>query len=281
MIGYGAMLVEGFVSVMALIAACSLFPQDYFAINCSRDSFAALMMNPVNLNDLSNMVHENITARPGGAVSLAVGIAQIFSNIPGMKQMMGFAYHFIIMFEALFILTTVDAGTRVARYITQDIAGKVIKPFGNTKWIPGVLFTSALVVLAWGYLVYNGDIATIWPMFGVANQLLATAALAIGTTVILRSNKKPAYAMVTFIPMIFMFVTTVTAGVMNILINYLPKKTFNGYLNSILSAVMLILVVIIVADCFVKWYGYYRKGIPPVRINPRISGMEAAPELPD
>jgi carbon starvation protein len=262
MIGYGAMLIEGFVSVMALIAATSLFPQDYFAINCSKNSFAALMMNPVNLNELSKMVQENITARPGGAVSLAVGMAQIFSNIPGFKQLMGFFYHFIIMFEALFILTTVDAGTRVARYITQDIAGKVFKPIGNRKWYPGVLITSGFVVFAWGYLVYNGDIATIWPMFGVANQLLATAALAIGTSIILRNNKKSSYALITFIPMIFMFVTTVTASVMNIFINYLPKRTFNGYLNAVLSGIMLFLVVIIVCDCFVKWYGYYKKGIP-------------------
>ncbi len=281
MIGYGAMLMEGFVSVMALIAATSLFPQDYFAINCTKDSFAALMMTPVNLNDLSKMVQENITARPGGAVSLAVGMAQIFSNIPGMKQLMGFLYHFIIMFEALFILTTVDAGTRVARYITQDIAGKVIKPMGNRKWLPGILITSALVVLAWGYLVYNGDIGTIWPMFGVANQLLATAALAIGTSVILRNNKKPAYALITFIPMVFMFATTVTAGAMNIFINYLPKKNFNGYLNAGLSGIMLILVVIIVGDCFVKWFGYYKKGIPPVRISPLTGVLEPSLEVPD
>ncbi|MGA2142837.1 MAG: carbon starvation protein A [Brevinematales bacterium] len=272
MIGFGAMLMEGFVSVMALIAATSLFPQDYFAINCSKDSFAALMMTPVNLNDLSKMVQENITARPGGAVSLAVGMAQIFSNIPGLRQLMGFFYHFIIMFEALFILTTVDAGTRVARYITQDIAGRVIKPFGDRKWYPGVLISSAIVVLAWGYLVYNGDIATIWPMFGVANQLLATAALAIGTSVILRSNKKPLYALVTFIPMLFMFVTTVSAAVMNIFINYLPRKNFNGYLNAFLSGIMLILVVIIVSDCFVKWIGYYRKGIPA--LPPDIQAQE-------
>ncbi len=279
MIGYGAMLIEGFVSVMALIAATSLFPADYFAINCSKESFAALMMTPVNLNNLSVMVQENITARPGGAVSLAVGMAQIFSGIPGMKQLMGYWYHFIIMFEALFILTTIDAGTRVARYITQDIAGKAVKKLGDRKWVPGVVITSGLVVLCWGYLVYNGDISSIWPMFGVANQLLATAALAIGTSVILRNNKKIHYALITFIPMLFMFVTTVTAGVMNIFINYLPKKSFNGNLNALLSAIMLVLVVIIVGDCFVKWYGYLRKGVPGVKIP--ILTIEPSLEVPD
>ncbi len=136
MIGYGAMLVEGFVAIMALIAATALFPGDYFAINCTPAVFHKLGMAVSNLPVLSSMVHENITGRPGGAVSLAVGMAQIFSGIPGMKNLMGYWYHFAIMFEALFILTTVDAGTRVARYITQEIAGRFYKPFSNTKWIP-------------------------------------------------------------------------------------------------------------------------------------------------
>ena len=253
MIGYGAMLLEGLVAIMALIAATVLEPADYFAINCTPEVFQHLGLQIVNLPVLSSLVQENITGRPGGAVSLAVGMAQIFSGIPGMKNLMGYWYHFAIMFEALFILTTVDTGTRVARYITQEIIGKFIKPVGNPKWLPGIIFTSALVVSAWGYLVYNGDIATIWPMFGVANQLLATTALIIGTTVILSRGKKLWYALITFVPLLFMLATTVDASVENIFFNYLPKQTFNGYLNAFLSAVMLVLVLIIVIDSSVKW----------------------------
>jgi carbon starvation protein len=186
-------------------------------------------------------------------------MAQIFSGIPGMKNLMGYWYHFAIMFEALFILTTIDTGTRVARYITQEILGKAIKPFENPKWLPGIIITSALVVFGWGYLVYNGDISTIWPMFGVANQLLATTALAIGTTIIMKSNKNKKYALVTFLPMLFMLATTVTAGVENIFGNYLLQQNFNGNLNAILSAVMLILVGIIVTDSFIKWFFYIKE----------------------
>jgi len=248
MIGFGAMLVEGFVAIMALIAACSLFPGDYFAINCSPEVFKQLGMNIQNLPVLSSMVNENITGRPGGAVSLAVGMAQIFSGLPGMKHLMSYWYHFAIMFEALFILTTVDTGTRVARYITQEVFGKVYKPLGNRKWKPGIIITSFLVVFAWGYLVYNGDISTIWPMFGVANQLLATIALIVGTSIILKNNKKKYYALITFLPMLFMLVTTVTAGLQNIFGNYLPQGTFNGYLNAILSIIMIFLVCVIVID---------------------------------
>jgi carbon starvation protein len=259
MIGYGAMLIEGFVAIMALIAATVLFPGDYFAINTAPAVFAGLKMSVVNIDALSKMVQENIVGRPGGAVSLAVGMAQIFSGIPGMKSLMGYWYHFAIMFEALFILTTIDAGTRVARYITQEILGKAIKPFGDTKWKTGIMITSAMVVFSWGYLVYNGDISTIWPMFGVANQLLATVALIIGTSVILRNNNRKLYALITFLPMLFMLATTVTAGLQNIFYNYLPQNTFNGNLNAFLSIVMLILVVIIVIDSSIKWFFYLKE----------------------
>ncbi|MDD5594458.1 MAG: carbon starvation protein A [Candidatus Margulisbacteria bacterium] len=259
MIGYGAMLVEGFVAIMALIAATVLVPADYFAINCRPEVFQKLGMTIVNLPVLSQLVQENIVGRPGGAVSLAVGMSQIFAGIPGMKNLMGYWYHFAIMFEALFILTTIDAGTRVARYIAQDIFGKVYKPLSDHRWLPGVILTSALVVLAWGYLVYNGDIATIWPMFGVANQLLATTALAIGTTIIMNHNKNKLFGLITFLPMLFMLATTVDAAIENIFGNYLPQQTFNGYLNAALSAVMLILVMIIVVDCAVKWFFYLKE----------------------
>ncbi|MCX5750840.1 MAG: carbon starvation protein A [Candidatus Saganbacteria bacterium] len=259
MIGYGAMLVEGFVAIMALIAATVLIPGDYFAINCKPEVFAKLGMQISNLPILSQMVQENITGRPGGAVSLAVGMAQIFSGIPGMKHLMGYWYHFAIMFEALFILTTIDAGTRVARYIMQDVLGRFFKPIGNQKWIPGINLTSALVVFAWGYLLYHGEISTIWPMFGVANQLLATAALVIGTTIILKSNKNKWYGLITFLPMLFMLATTVTASLENIFENYLPQRSLHGNLNALLSGIMLVLVAIIVIDSFIKWYFYLKE----------------------
>jgi carbon starvation protein len=257
-IGYGAMLIEGFVALMALIAATSLIPADYFAINCSPEVFKKLGLEVVNLPILSQLVQENIAGRPGGAVSLAVGMAQIFSGIPGMSGLMSYWYHFAIMFEALFILTTVDTGTRVARYITQELMGKAYKPFRDQKWVPGIIIASALVVVAWGYLVYNGDIATIWPMFGVANQLLATTALIIGTSIIMKNNKNKWYGLITFLPMLFMLVTTVDASIENIFYNYLPQQTFNGNLNALLSAIMLVLVLVIVIDSFSKWYGYLR-----------------------
>jgi carbon starvation protein len=189
---------------------------------------------------------------------------------------MGYWYHFVIMFEALFILTTVDTGTRVARYITQDIAGKFYKPLGNTKWMPGIIITSFFVVFAWGYLVYNGDIASIWPMFGVANQLLATAALVIGTTIILKLNKNKKYALITFLPMLFMLVTTVAAGIENVFVNYLPQHTFKGNLNAALSIIMLILVMIIVIDSSIKWIVYLKEHRMKTL---RAKGKDAAMEL--
>jgi len=260
LIGYGAMLVEAFVAIMALVAATTLIPADYFAINCSPAVFAKLGMTVQNLPALSQMVQENVTGRPGGAVSLAVGMAQIFSGLPLMKNLTAYWYHFAIMFEAMFILTTIDAGTRVARYITQDIAGRFLPPFRDRRWWPGIILTSFLVVASWGYLVYNGDIASIWPMFGVANQLLATTALVIGTTIILKNNKNKLLALICFLPMLFMLITTVTAGLENIFGNYLPQQSFTGNLNAFLSIIMLVLVAVIVLDSFVKWWIYLKHG---------------------
>ena len=178
-IGYGAMLMEGLVGIVALVASSSLFPQDYFAINLSPEKFAALGMTPQNLEFLSREVGESIAGRPGGAVSLAVGFAQIFSGIPGMAGLMSYWYHFAIMFEALFILTTIDTGTRVARFLVQEFGGRAWKRFEITNWLPGTLISTGLVVMAWAYFIWTGSISTIWPMFGTANQLLAGVALAV------------------------------------------------------------------------------------------------------
>ncbi|MFA5096743.1 MAG: carbon starvation protein A [Candidatus Omnitrophota bacterium] len=245
LIGFGAMLVESVVSIMALIAATVLLPGDYFAINVPVDVFQKLGLSTVHLSEIERMTGEALAGRTGGAVSLAAGMSVILSAIPGMKGLMGYWYHFAIMFEALFILTTVDTGTRVARYIFEELfkLTNPRRPIGKTVW--GVMLSAGLITFLWGYLVYNGEISTIWPMFGVANQLLATLALLVGTLFILRHTKKWKYGLITFLPALFMFVTTVTAGIMNVTENYLPKHTFQGNLNAALSVIMIVLVVIV------------------------------------
>jgi len=263
-IAVGSMLAEAMVSILALIAATSLFPLDYFQINVSPEKFAqilpqlqALGFHESNLTQLSAEVGEKIAGRPGGAVSLAVGMAQIFSSLPGLNGLMSYWYHFAIMFEALFILTTVDAGTRIARFITQEALGKVYAPFGRTNWLPGNLFTSFLVVLAWGYFIYTGTVSTIWPMFGVANQLLATLALAIGTSYLINHGKRK-YIWVTLLPMSFVGITTITGGVMNLFNIYIPQISqeatrIQGFVNTTLTAVILVCVILILVEAVSKW----------------------------
>jgi len=251
LIGYGSMLVEGIVSILALIAATVLIPADYFAINIPEKVFITLGYTPQYLSEIEKMVGETLAGRTGGAVSLAAGMSVILSSIPGMKSMMGYWYHFAIMFEALFILTTVDTGTRVARYILQEIIKPVNKKLGSGTWLPGIFITGGIISFSWGYLVYMGDISTIWPMFGVANQLLATVALIFGTVYILQNTGKWKYALITFLPALFMFVTTITASLMNILYNYLPKQNWT---NASLSVIMLVLVLIIFIEAMRKLY---------------------------
>jgi carbon starvation protein len=254
LIGFGAMLVEAFVSIMALIAATVLLPGDYFAINVPGSVFHKLGLSVTNLAEIERMTGEALAGRTGGAVSLAAGMSVILSSVPGMKHLMGYWYHFAIMFEALFILTTVDTGTRVARYIFEELI-KLANPRSRAiKSLGGIILSGGIISLLWGYLVYNGDISTIWPMFGVANQLLATLALLVGTLYILKKTNNWRYGLITFVPSIFMFITTVVAGILNIADNYLPKHNFQGNLNAGLSAVMIILVVIIFIESLRKIY---------------------------
>jgi carbon starvation protein len=263
-IGYGAMLVEGFVAVMALIAATILMPGDYLAINTKLpfDSIAALGFPVDRVTEFSKMVGTDIVGRPGGAVSLAVGMASIFSNLPGMKSLMPYWYNFALMFEALFILTTVDAGTRVARFLLQELGSNVYKPLLKTGWLLGNVVTSFLVVSAWGYLIYSGNISTIWPMFGVANQLLAAIAFGIGTTVIVKSGKLK-YAWVTFVPMLFMFTTTLTASWK--LIEMFRNKAsyalshaeaFTFKMDAFLVSLMAALAITVLIDMLYRLYWY-------------------------
>jgi carbon starvation protein len=240
------MLVEGFVAIMALVSACVLIPADYFAINTLPEVYNKLGMTPVQLGDLSQAVQEQVQGRPGGAVSLAVGMAYIFSAIPAMKGFMAYWYHFAIMFEAVFILTAVDAGTRVGRFFLQEMLGKVIPKFGEVKWVPGILLTSFFFTFAWGYLIYGGDISTIWPLFGMSNQLLAASALIIGTVLIIRLGRAK-YAWVTFVPGLFMAFVTMIAGYENVVFNYLPK---GKYLLTVLSIIIMILMLMVLIGAF-------------------------------
>jgi carbon starvation protein len=269
-IAVGSMLTEGAVSVMALIAATSLLPLDYFQINVPVEKLQAILpklhamgFTESRIDQLSASVGENIIGRTGGAVSLGVGMAYIFSSIPGMKHLMSYWYHFAIMFEALFILTTIDAGTRIGRFLLQEAFGKVYKPFQRTDWLPGNLLASILIVFSWAYFIYTGSVATIWPMFGTANQLLATIALAVATSYIINRGKAK-YSWVTIVPMTFVGVTTVTAAILNIKNIYLPQviipATFvPGIINLILTVSILICVVIIFYNAIPKWITAFRR----------------------
>ena len=269
-IAVGSMLAEGMVSIMALIAAASLHPLDYFQINVSAEKFAQILpqlqamgFTQTELPKLAAEVGENIAGRTGGAVSLAVGMAQIFSAIPGLDKLMSYWYHFAIMFEALFILTTIDAGTRVARFILQELLGKFYKPFSQTNWLPGNLISSGIVVFFWGYFIYTGSVSTIWPMFGSANQLLATIALTIGTSYIINQGKAK-YAWVTLVPLAFVGITTLIAGVMNIIGIYIPQLSVpalfvQGLINLVLTVIIILSVVIILKDAIPGWARGYRE----------------------
>ena len=258
-IGYGAMLFEGLVAVMALTAATALQPGDYFAINTSPAVFSTLGMSTVHLPDLQAQVGEIVAGRPGGAVSLAIGMADIFSKLPGMRGLMAYWYHFAIMFEALFILTTIDAGTRVARFVLQEFVGRAWKPFARPNWVPASVVSTTLIVLAWAYFIWTGSIDTIWPMFGIANQLLGAVALAVGTTIIINIGRSK-YAWVTFVPLCFVATTTLTAGYQSIRDNFWPKAVglnpalhVQGYVDSACTVIMMICVVIILISAARRW----------------------------
>ncbi len=251
-IAYGAMLVEGLVGITSLLAASALFPGDYFAINVPPEKFAALGIEMRNLPDLARDIGEQLQGRTGGGVSLAVGMAQIFSALPGMNSLISYWYHFAIMFEALFILTTIDTGTRVARFLVQEFIGKFYSDFERPDWLPASIIATILVVSGWAYFIYTGSVSTIWPMFGIANQLLAVVALAVGTSVIINSGRQR-YAWVTITPMLFVATTTLSAGYMSITEIFLPQMSFQGYLNTSLTIIMMACAFVVLCDCALRW----------------------------
>lgn len=254
-VGYGAMLVEGFVALMALIAACTLMPGDYFAINTPVAAYEAFLAKhpelvTVDLNHFMERIGIDLHGRTGGAVSLAVGMAHIFDSIPFMDDVMAYWYNFAIMFEAVFILTAIDAGTRVGRFFLQEMMGNVIPQFKDKNWLPGILISSFLFTFAWGYLVYTGNVSSIWPLFGISNQLLAACGLIVCTTMLIRMDRGK-YALCTAIPGIFMAVITFWAGYEQVFNMYMPKQQ---YLLAGLAIFAMILMLIVFIGAFVKWY---------------------------
>jgi carbon starvation protein len=230
-IGYGAMLLESFVGVMAMVAACSMTPGVYFAINSPASivgitpagaattiSQWGFPLTAQTMTDLARLVGEKtLLNRAGGAPSLAVGMAQIFSNTIGGERLLGIWYHFAIMFEALFVLTVLDGGTRVGRFMVQELGGRLWKPFARTSWLPGSMLSSAVIVGAWGYFLYQGvidplgGINSLWPLFGISNQLLGVVALVVATTILMKMGRLR-WLWVTMIPMAALITITMTAG---------------------------------------------------------------------
>jgi len=312
-IGYGAMCLESFVAIMAMISASVLQPGVYFAVNSAAgvigstpEAATATVSSwgfPVSLKEMQHLARSvgerSLFSRTGGAPSLALGMAHIFSNWGGGQSVLGFWYHFAIMFEALFILTIIDAGTRVGRFMLQDLLGHVWKPLKRTSWLPGATLTSALVVVSWGYFLYQGvldplgGIQSLWPLFGIANQLLAGIALSVATTIIVKMHRAK-YCWITGIPLLWLLIVTFTATFQKIfslnprigflsyaahLETILDTNTvhprvlaetrgliFNARLDAVLCGLFLVLVVTILFDSLRVWARILR-GIHETRIT--------------
>jgi carbon starvation protein len=294
MIGYGGMLMESFVAIMAMIAACVLEPGVYFAVNSPAGVVGAAPAAavatisgwgfPVTVEQMEMLAHEmgetSLFARTGGAPSLALGMANIFSKLSG-GSLLALWYHFAIMFEALFILTTLDAGTRVARFMLQDMLGNFFPRLGKTSWYPGVILTSTVVVAAWGYFLYQGTrdplggINSMWPLFGIANQMLAAIALCVATTILVKSPQ-PRHALITGIPLLWLVAVTSSAAWLKIfspsprlgflahaadlqtkldagqlpaaLAAQAPRLIFNDHLNAGLTLLFLVIAWVVVVE---------------------------------
>jgi len=289
MVGYGAMMAESMVAIMAMIAACVLQPGTYFAINspsgivgAAPEAAATTISNwgfPITAGEMHSLAQavgeQTLYNRTGGAPAFAVGMAHIFANSLGGQAVMALWYHFAIMFEALFILTVLDAGTRVGRFMIQDALGHVWKPIGRTSWYPSVLATSALIVAAWGYFLWQGvkdplgGINSLWPLFGIANQLLATVALCVATTIIIKMHKAR-YASVTLLPLVWLVSVTFTASLhkmfdANPRIGFLSharqlaatggnaRLIFNDRLDAFVTGILIVMVAMILLESMLEW----------------------------
>jgi carbon starvation protein len=273
-VGYGAMLIEGVVGIMALIAAASMAPGDYFAINTppavyQNLTFQGVDHEPVNVHNVEAAVGETVVGRTGGAVSLAVGMAQIFSALPGMQGLLAYWYHFAIMFEALFILTTIDSGTRVGRFLLQEFMGRAYKPLADHNNIFAGSLATLIMVFSWVYFIYTGQINTIWPMFAVGNQLLAAVALAVATSILINLGRTK-YIWVTLLPLSFLSVNTLYGGFLNIRDNYYPlavganaARNMEGWILTVCTAVMIVLAVVILGAAVQKWLSVLNGGPVP------------------
>lgn len=258
MIGYGAMLMEGLVGIVALIAASSLAPADYYAIQIPFEKQVVWISKSEKLQEIVGdhdslkatelQVGENLRGRTGGAVTLAVGMSGIFSGIPFLNGLVKYWYHFAIMFEALFILTTIDTGTRIARFLVQETVGKINPRFGKVDWWPGAIGSTLLVVLCWSWMLWDAKIESIWPMFGIANQLLAVVAMCVATTIIFNSGRAK-LAPITMLPLAFIVSTTMTAGY------YMLMKAYGAqnWRDFFIIATMLSCVVTVLVDSVRRW----------------------------
>ena len=269
MIGYGSMLIEGLVGIVALIAAASLPSSMYYDINIDlaerpqyTNALAALGVDPHGdhggeLVAMEKEVQESLHGRTGGAVTLAVGMARIFdSALPGQGWLMKYWYHFAIMFEALFILTTIDTGTRIGRFLLQELLGRIYKPLGDLDWLPASILSTGLIVVAWSGFIWSGSVESIWPMFGMANQLLAVVALCLVTTYLI-NHGKARFAPVTLLPMLFVLTTTTTAGYSEITGVFWGMikagSVVKGYLNIGLTFFVMTCVGIILVIAIKRW----------------------------
>jgi carbon starvation protein len=279
-IGYGGMLMESLVGVLALIAACSMNMGDYFAINVPPAAFAKLGMQPVHLQEMSRMVGESLAGRVGGPVSFAIGMAQIFHGIPGMARLTSYWFHFAILFEAMFILTTIDAGTRVGRYVLQELMAKIHAPFAASRSLAANLIASSFIVLCWGYLVWGGSIGTIWPLFGTANQLLAAIALSTMTAWLV-NHGKAAYAWLTIVPAAFVLVTTISAALLSTCNVYWPMAHHagtetQGWVETILMIAFLAGAVIVIVFSCRRCIQTLRGVPPPFAQTTKLGGGRAS-----
>jgi carbon starvation protein len=233
-------------------------PAEPHAAALGEADFLRLGIAVSDLPGLSQGANEVVAARTGGAVSLAISIAKIFSGLPGMRTLLAYWYHFAIMFEALFVLTTIDTGTRIGRFLVQELVGRAWPTFGRTGWLPGAVLSTLVIVGGWSWFILTGSISTIWPMFGVANQLLASAALCVATTIILREAKQKLYAFVTLVPLAFVSTTTITAGIQAIRTLYLPmlsapETATIGKVNLLVTVTLLTCVALVMGGSIRRW----------------------------